>query len=360
MKALLDTNIIIHREANKVVSQDIGILYRWLDRVHYTKCIHSSTIDEIKKIYSITEMHQEAKKKYDGYFHMQFFDPKTYDEDALNALTKQIEGFQQENIDLSRVTILTRYSRESEQIAQHLIQCGYSVQSSEGLRIGSHIAVQIIVQLLKLSVTEEKAAKIYLRDSIEDFEQYADCIAKARKLALYDHVQALIDDLKLYEREGATPYLTAFQNLVFKFTQTKVADTELFLKYWEQKEKKATIPAPKTSEAITIMTIHSSKGLEFDIVIIPFFNWSLEETHHNDIIWCAPHNEPFNTLPLVPVHPSPTLLRSYLADDYIQEELAKYKAAFARTSELAAKATKFESEVNKLTEQLTQKDIQIK
>lgn len=49
MNALLDTNIIIHREANKVVSQDIGILYRWLDRGKYTKCIHSVTIDEIKK-----------------------------------------------------------------------------------------------------------------------------------------------------------------------------------------------------------------------------------------------------------------------------------------------------------------------
>lgn len=49
MKALLDTNIIIHREANKVVSQDIGILYRWLERGGYTKCIHSATIDEIKK-----------------------------------------------------------------------------------------------------------------------------------------------------------------------------------------------------------------------------------------------------------------------------------------------------------------------
>ena len=43
----------------------------------------------------------------------------------------------------------------------------------------------------------------------------------------------------------------------------------------------------------------------------------------------------------------------------LQEELAKYKAAFARTSELAAKATKFESQVKKLTEQLTQKDVQI-
>ena len=49
MKALLDTNIIIHREANKIVSQDIGILYRWLERGQYTKCIHSITINEIKK-----------------------------------------------------------------------------------------------------------------------------------------------------------------------------------------------------------------------------------------------------------------------------------------------------------------------
>lgn len=49
MKALLDTNIIIHRETNRIVSQDIGILYRWLERGKYTKCVHSATIDEIKK-----------------------------------------------------------------------------------------------------------------------------------------------------------------------------------------------------------------------------------------------------------------------------------------------------------------------
>lgn len=49
MKALLDTNIIIHREANRIVSQDIGILYRWLERGKYTKCVHSETIREIQK-----------------------------------------------------------------------------------------------------------------------------------------------------------------------------------------------------------------------------------------------------------------------------------------------------------------------
>jgi predicted nucleic acid-binding protein len=49
MEALLDTNIIIHREAGKIVQQDIGILFRWLDRAKYTKCIHPVTIQEIRK-----------------------------------------------------------------------------------------------------------------------------------------------------------------------------------------------------------------------------------------------------------------------------------------------------------------------
>lgn len=49
MKALLDTNIIIHRETNHVISQDIGTLYRWLERGNYTKCIHNLTIEEIKR-----------------------------------------------------------------------------------------------------------------------------------------------------------------------------------------------------------------------------------------------------------------------------------------------------------------------
>lgn len=49
MKALLDTNIIIHREASRVINQDVGILYRWLERANYTKCVHSLTIAEIEK-----------------------------------------------------------------------------------------------------------------------------------------------------------------------------------------------------------------------------------------------------------------------------------------------------------------------
>lgn len=74
MKALLDTNIIIHREASKVINQDIGILYRWLDRAKYTKCVHSLTISEIEK-YKNQQTVETFQIKLDSYEHIEIPSP---------------------------------------------------------------------------------------------------------------------------------------------------------------------------------------------------------------------------------------------------------------------------------------------
>ncbi|MEO6728422.1 MAG: PIN domain-containing protein [Candidatus Dojkabacteria bacterium] len=47
MRILLDTNIIVHREASKVYNQDIGLLFNWLDKMHFEKCVHPVSIEEI-------------------------------------------------------------------------------------------------------------------------------------------------------------------------------------------------------------------------------------------------------------------------------------------------------------------------
>jgi len=49
MRVLLDTNIVIHREASRVVVEEIGLLFKWLDRLHYEKYLHPVTIKEIRK-----------------------------------------------------------------------------------------------------------------------------------------------------------------------------------------------------------------------------------------------------------------------------------------------------------------------
>jgi predicted nucleic acid-binding protein len=54
MRVLLDTNILIHRESSVVVRESIGLLFNWLDRLKYNKCIHPLSRDEIGK-------HQDAR-----------------------------------------------------------------------------------------------------------------------------------------------------------------------------------------------------------------------------------------------------------------------------------------------------------
>ncbi|MCZ4409160.1 PIN domain-containing protein [Cryomorphaceae bacterium 1068] len=49
MKVLLDTNIVIHREASRVVNHDIGQLFNWLDKLKHTKCVHPLTALELSK-----------------------------------------------------------------------------------------------------------------------------------------------------------------------------------------------------------------------------------------------------------------------------------------------------------------------
>jgi len=48
MKVLLDTNVIIHREAYKTSHLAIGQLFKWLDRLKYTKCVHPITAAELR------------------------------------------------------------------------------------------------------------------------------------------------------------------------------------------------------------------------------------------------------------------------------------------------------------------------
>lgn len=49
MKILLDTNILIHREASKVINEEIGHLFHWMDQLHYEKCVHPLSLIELEK-----------------------------------------------------------------------------------------------------------------------------------------------------------------------------------------------------------------------------------------------------------------------------------------------------------------------
>ena len=66
MRVLLDTNILIHREAAAVIRDDIGDLFRWLDRIRAEKCVHPHSIGEIRK-HQDTEVVRSFEAKLRSY-----------------------------------------------------------------------------------------------------------------------------------------------------------------------------------------------------------------------------------------------------------------------------------------------------
>lgn len=95
MKALLDTNIIIHRENTKVTNQSIGLLYYWLDKLHYEKMIHPYSVGELRK-YGDLQMQKLYDVKLSSYFEMKTVAPQT---EEFKKSLKEIPRSENDEID---------------------------------------------------------------------------------------------------------------------------------------------------------------------------------------------------------------------------------------------------------------------
>lgn len=75
LRVLIDTNIIIHREGNVVVNEDIGLLFNWLDRIGCEKCVHPLSIGEIEN-HKDTKVVNTIKAKIRNYNQLKTISPE--------------------------------------------------------------------------------------------------------------------------------------------------------------------------------------------------------------------------------------------------------------------------------------------
>lgn len=92
----------------------------------------------------------------------------------------------------------------------------------------------------------------------------------------------------LSEQQVGTTFLLAFQNLVADFATRSTSGTvREFLQFWDENKDRLAVNSPGDADAVQVMTIHKSKGLQFKCVIIPQAEWDMVDldAHHRGVIW---------------------------------------------------------------------------
>ena len=75
-------------------------------------------------------------------------------------------------------------------------------------------------------------------------------------------------------RENEKAFLMALMDCVIDYSASGNATVHSFLKWWDNKQNLA-VSSPEGRDAVNIVTIHKSKGLEYPCVIIPFADWEM-------------------------------------------------------------------------------------
>lgn len=95
------------------------------------------------------------------------------------------------------------------------------------------------------------------------------------QLPLLELVEEVLDFLEFVKKRRDLSYISGFKEAVFDFVKKNRADLSGFLDWWELNQQKRTVKIPEDHDAMRILTIHKSKGLQYKAVILPFLDWTI-------------------------------------------------------------------------------------
>lgn len=281
---------------------------------------------------------------------------------SLAKLTRDIEYLQSNGVAAGEIAILVRRNEEGQDIAAHLLNhkhkpeavkgVNYEVVSNESLRIDGAGSVKLLLGALGHLVNPDNPiaraqlcyeyARLYApeRESSEIFSEASKLFFESqlpeaftghklslKKLPLFELTETLIGIFELGKVKGELAYLQAFQDLVLDFYTRERNDLAAFIEWWEDNKDsdKTSIKLSGEVNAMSILTIHKAKGLQFRYVLIPFCSWNVDhEGFRAPLLWVTADEAPYGDVGPMPVKYTSVLANSQFATFYEEERTKVY------------------------------------
>jgi ATP-dependent helicase/nuclease subunit A len=318
-----------------------------------------------RKIYS-EAVQSDNKEKKGGYVRIEFIESdkeRKWQDIVLAKLPGVVELLQNKGYAAADIGIIVRDGREGARVLRTFIDyssgcsdeqkqsTNYSIVSGDSLLLSGSPAINFIIAVLAavsepenmihralmlrfflLAHEQEGAENVSLESKkiIEisksyfppDFEVFVEGL---KQLPLFEATESIIGFFGLGKSLSNVAFLNTFQDFVISFTGSRTGDFRSFLDWWETTGSGKSVVLPGNHNAMRILTIHKSKGLEFKVVILPFISWNLDHiASKQPFLWVQPRTVPFSDLGVVPVKYSSELSKTWFAENYADERHSVY------------------------------------
>ncbi len=299
--------------------------------------------EQLRNAYDDVCQHIPDHRDRKGYVDIRLLPAADYRERTLEQLKDTVLSLLEQGVSQNKIAILVRTNDIITLIANYLLEelPEVNVVSDEAFRLEASVSVQLLIHALHLlthptdSLTKAYLIKSFHRDVLGESGTDAELLSKNIEpdgllpeayiahfdellmLPLYELVEQLYIIFELHRLKDQSAYVCAFYDCLMAFTKDNSTDIDAFIETWETELYKKTIQSDELN-GIRILTIHKSKGLEFEHVLLPFCDWKLER---GDIIWCEPQEEPFSQLPVAPIDYNQKLIGTIYEQDYQNEHL---------------------------------------
>ena len=302
--------------------------------------------EQLEKAYADVEQQVPESRSNEGKITIELLPNDDYQQAVLEHTLQNVRDLINAGVSPKDIAILVRYNFHIPIIAQYFLENmpEVSIVSDEAFRLDASSAVCLMIQALQLllhpddQLTKAAIVKTWLctvqGKELSDNEYmiagndldallpeaFIAHINELLTLPLYELAEKIYSIFELHRLDGQGAYLCAFYDHLANYVNENTTDIQSFLSEWEETLCKKTIQSDE-SNGIRVISIHKSKGLEFDHVLIPYCDWPLEKTNDN-IIWCQPSEAPFNDLPIVPVdYSQKQMMGTIFEKDYLHEHL---------------------------------------